>query len=53
MRRLGRLHAADEPVPLDNHYRWWRYVPGADWRHPEGPDSTIDGRENHPVVHVA
>jgi sulfatase modifying factor 1 len=33
--------------------QWWRYVPGADWRHPEGPESTIEGRENHPVVHVA
>jgi sulfatase modifying factor 1 len=40
------------PVPLDNHLQWWRYVPGACWRHPEGPDSTIEGREDHPVVHV-
>jgi formylglycine-generating enzyme len=32
---------------------WWHYVPGADWRHPEGPASTIDGREREPVVHVA
>lgn len=32
---------------------WWDYVPGADWRHPEGPGSSIAGRENHPVVHVA
>ncbi|MEX2298384.1 MAG: formylglycine-generating enzyme family protein [Dongiaceae bacterium] len=32
--------------------QWWRYVPGADWRHPEGPDSSIEGRETHPVVHV-
>jgi formylglycine-generating enzyme required for sulfatase activity len=31
----------------------WAYVPGADWRHPEGPGSTIDGREDEPVVHVA
>ena len=41
------------PVPLDNHLQWWAYVPGANWRHPEGPDSTIEGRENHPVVHIA
>ncbi len=34
------------------HFQWWRYVPGASWRHPEGPGSTIKGRENHPVVHV-
>lgn len=41
------------PVPLNNPLAWWRYQPGASWRHPEGPGSTIDGRENHPVVHVA
>ena len=41
------------PVPLDDAYRWWAYVPGADWRHPEGPDSSLHGRERHPVVHVA
>jgi formylglycine-generating enzyme required for sulfatase activity len=41
-----------EKVPLDNHLQWWRYVPGANWRHPEGPESTIEGRENHPVVHI-
>ncbi len=41
------------PVPLDNHLRWWANVKGASWRHPEGPASTIDGRENYPVVHVA
>ena len=40
-RRLGRVHAAAEAVPLDNHYRWWSYVPGASWRHPEGPDSDL------------
>jgi formylglycine-generating enzyme required for sulfatase activity len=41
------------PVPLDNHLRWWSYVKGADWRHPLGPDSSIAGREQVPVVHVA
>jgi sulfatase modifying factor 1 len=40
------------PVPLDDWTRWWGWVPGADWRHPEGPGSTLDGRELHPVVHV-
>jgi formylglycine-generating enzyme required for sulfatase activity len=39
-------------VALDNHHVWWRYVPGANWRHPEGPQSTTQGREDHPVVHV-
>jgi formylglycine-generating enzyme required for sulfatase activity len=37
---------------LDNHFQWWEYVAGANWRHPEGPDSSIAGREKHPVVHV-
>jgi formylglycine-generating enzyme len=32
---------------------WWRKVEGADWSHPEGPQSTLDGRLDHPVVHVA
>jgi formylglycine-generating enzyme len=41
------------PVSLDNHYRWWDYVNGASWRHPLGSGSTIDGRGNYPVVHVA
>lgn len=41
------------PVPLEDHLQWWRYVPGADWRHPEGPDSSIEGRENHPAVHIS
>ncbi len=41
------------PVALDNHLQWWRYVPGANWRHPDGPQSTLDGRANHPVVHIA
>ncbi len=43
----------DQPVPLNNHLVWWRYVPGASWRHPEGPDSGIKGNESHPVVHIA
>ena len=42
-----------EAVPLNDASAWWRYVPGANWRHPEGPASTIHGREKHPVVQVA
>jgi formylglycine-generating enzyme required for sulfatase activity len=38
---------------LDNPLQWWRYVPGANWKHPEGPSSSIASRANHPVVHVA
>jgi sulfatase modifying factor 1 len=41
------------PVDLSDHYNWWTYIPGADWRHPEGPESTLHGRERHPVVHIA
>lgn len=40
-------------VDLRNHYDWWVWVPGADWRHPEGPQSSLDSRWDHPVVHVA
>ncbi len=43
----------DHPVPLDDHYQWWQYVKGANWRHPLGPTSTIDGHERAPVVHIA
>lgn len=41
------------PVPLDDYSQWWELVPGADWCHPTGPDSSIDGILDHPVVHVA
>ena len=34
-------------------YSWWQYLPGANWRHPEGPDSTISDRLHHPVVHLS
>jgi formylglycine-generating enzyme required for sulfatase activity len=45
--------APDHPVPLNEYQLWWSYVRGADWRHPEGPDSNIQGREQHPVVQVS
>ena len=41
------------PVPLDNPLQWWRYTPGASWKHPEGPGSDLRGRADHPVVHIA
>jgi formylglycine-generating enzyme required for sulfatase activity len=41
------------PVPLDNPLQWWRYTPGASWKHPQGPGSNLDDRKDHPVVHVA
>jgi sulfatase modifying factor 1 len=40
-------------VPLDRPLAWWRFVPGANWKHPEGAGSDLGGREMHPVVHVA
>jgi formylglycine-generating enzyme len=43
----------DGPVGLDDVRNWWQWTPGADWRHPEGPDSNAGGREHHPVTHVA
>ena len=41
------------PVDLSDYRAWWSWMPGADWRHPEGPESTVHGRELHPVTHVA
>ena len=41
------------PVPLNDLSSWWRWVPGADWRHPQGPGSNIDGKDDHPVVQVS
>jgi len=41
------------PVDLRNATQWWAYVPGANWRHPQGPDSSLEGREHHPVTQVA
>ncbi|MDB5946696.1 MAG: Sulphatase-modifying factor protein [Ramlibacter sp.] len=42
-----------EPVSLANPAHWWTWCVGADWRHPYGPQSTLAGLEDHPVVHVA
>ena len=40
-------------VPLNNPSRWWTYVAGANWRHPDGPGSSLLGLGKHPVVHIA
>ncbi|WP_425276908.1 formylglycine-generating enzyme family protein [Spirosoma oryzicola] len=40
-------------VSLNNPLQWWKYVPGASWQHPTGPQSTINGHDNEPVVHVS
>jgi formylglycine-generating enzyme required for sulfatase activity len=41
------------PVPLDDYSQWWEWIAGADWRHPEGPDSNINGKDDYPVVQVS
>jgi len=43
----------DRPVPLNDYSRWWAYMPGANWRHPQGPKSSIEGKDDHPVVQVS
>jgi len=51
-----RAEAGLEPLaefPMNNHFIWWTDGRGASWRHPEGADSDIRGREKHPVVHIA
>ncbi|TXD54128.1 MULTISPECIES: formylglycine-generating enzyme family protein [unclassified Polaribacter] len=40
-------------VNMNNYQQWWTWKIGADWKHPEGPGSTINGKENYPVVHIA
>ena len=47
------FQSPSHPVSLDDERQWWAYIPGASWRHPEGPNSTIDERMDHPVVHIA
>jgi len=41
------------PVDLRDYSQWWAWTHGADWRHPEGPESSIEGRDDHPVVHIS
>ena len=43
----------DESVDLKNYANWWRWIKGANWKHPQGPGSTIVGLDDHPVVHIA
>jgi formylglycine-generating enzyme len=45
--------SSNGPVDLNNYSQWWSWVAGADWKHPEGPGSSIKGKENFPVVHVS
>ncbi len=43
----------ERPVSLDDYSQWWRFVAGANWKHPQGPDSSIAGKDDHPVVQVS
>jgi formylglycine-generating enzyme required for sulfatase activity len=47
------FRAPTHRVDLGDPYNWWTYVPGADWRHPQGPGSAIRNKPDHPVVHLA
>jgi formylglycine-generating enzyme len=47
------FHTTPGAVDLRDARNWWSYVPGASWRHPEGPASSLGGRDRHPITHVA
>ena len=44
---------SNEPVNLHDFNQWWSWVPGANWKHPQGPSSNIKGKENYPVVQIS
>lgn len=43
----------EQRVDLRNYFNWWTYIPGANWKHPFGPDSDLKGKDDYPVVHLA
>ncbi|MEO5947291.1 MAG: formylglycine-generating enzyme family protein [Chitinophagaceae bacterium] len=47
------FRSSNGPVDLNDYTQWWSWVNGASWKHPQGPASTIDGKENYPVVQVS
>lgn len=47
------FHMPQHTVSRGKYDEWWSWKKGADWRHPEGPESNLDGRENYPVVHIS
>lgn len=47
------FQATEGPVDTSDLSQWWIWTNGASWKHPEGPDSNLEGREDHPVVHIA
>ena len=48
----GVFTPPNHPVDLNNPMQWWTYIPGSNWRHPEGPQSNSNGKGNYPVVQV-
>jgi formylglycine-generating enzyme required for sulfatase activity len=52
LKPASAVFAAPSGGKDQEHMSWWKLTEGADWRHPEGPGSTIHGRENHPVVQI-
>ncbi len=44
---------AQGPVDLNNVAAWWHWTKGANWKHPQGPETTIEGKDNYPVVHIS
>ncbi len=54
--QAGALTFKPSTEKLNNLYdfsQWWRWTVGANWKHPQGPNSSIEGKEQHPVVHIA
>jgi formylglycine-generating enzyme required for sulfatase activity len=47
------FHMTSGPVDLRDYSQWWAWRPGACWKHPDGPGSSVDGRDDYPVVHVS
>ena len=47
------FHKTSGPVDLRNYVNWWTWMPGTSWRHPRGPNSSLEDLAQHPVVHVA
>lgn len=47
------FNSPNKSVDLRDFSQWWKWTPGADWRHPEGPGSNLEGRGDHPVVQVS
>lgn len=41
------------PVSLNSNRAWWEWKPGANWKHPLGPESSLEGKEDHPVVQIS